>query len=117
MGSILSRPAAARYTLVFHAEPSFVEPVKQAIFAAAGGAGRYPNYSECCYTSAGTGQFRPVGEANPHTGAVGVLERIEELRVEVRCDGEETVRKAVAALKRAHPYEEPSYAVYRLEDF
>lgn len=100
MGALISRPAA-RYTLVFHAEPSFVEPVKQAIFAAASGAGRYPNYSECCYTSAtGTGQFRPVGDANPHTGSVGVLERIEEVRVEVRCDGEETVRKAVEALKR-----------------
>jgi hypothetical protein len=26
------------------------------------------------------------------------------------------VKAAVAALKRAHPYEEPAYAVIRLED-
>ncbi|CCC11012.1 unnamed protein product [Sordaria macrospora k-hell] len=111
----LSCFSPVRYTLVFHAEPQFVDTVKQAVFAA--GAGRYPNYSECCWTANGTGQFRPVGAANPHTGEVGVLEKIEELRVEMLCDSEETARKAVEALKKAHPYEEPSYAVYKLEDF
>ncbi|KAJ4413557.1 hypothetical protein N0V85_003519 [Neurospora sp. IMI 360204] len=116
MGAFVSRASRpARYTLVFHAEPQFVDTVKQAIFAA--GAGRYPNYSECCWTATGTGQFRPVGAANPHTGEVGVLEKIEELRVEMLCDSEQTARKAVEALKKAHPYEEPSYAVYKLEDF
>ncbi|KAK3399757.1 hypothetical protein B0T20DRAFT_391324 [Sordaria brevicollis] len=98
MGALVSRASRpARYTLVFHAEPQFVDTVKQAVFAA--GAGRYPNYSECCWTAIGTGQFRPVGAANPHTGEVGVLEKIEELRVEMMCDSEETARKAVEALK------------------
>lgn len=104
MGALVSRASRpARYTLVFHAEPQFVDTVKQAVFAA--GAGRYPNYSECCWTATGTGQFRPVGAANPHTGAVGVLEKIplEELRVELLCDSEETARKAVEALKRQVP--------------
>lgn len=99
MGAFVSRAAQpARYTLVFHAEPQFVDTVKQAVFAA--GAGRYPNYSECCWTATGTGQFRPIGAANPHTGEVGVLEKIEELRVEMLCDSEETARKAVEALKK-----------------
>ncbi|KAK3484965.1 GTP cyclohydrolase 1 type 2/Nif3 [Neurospora hispaniola] len=120
MGALVSRASRpARYTLVFHAEPQFVDTVKQAVFAA--GAGRYPNYSECCWTATGTGQFRPVGAANPHAGAVGVLEKIEELRVEMLCDSEETARKAWSSANsnpdRAHPYEEPSYAVYKLEDF
>jgi hypothetical protein len=48
----------------------------------------------------GTGQFRPGDAANPHIGTVGTLEHVEEARVETMCVGEETARKAVAALKK-----------------
>ncbi|KAK0620781.1 GTP cyclohydrolase 1 type 2/Nif3 [Immersiella caudata] len=107
-----------RYKLVFHAPLAAVETCKAAIFAA--GAGCYPgkgDYTECCWTTVGTGQFRPGDAANPHIGAVGVLEHVEEARVETLCVGEDVTRKAVEALKKAHPYEEPSYSVVRMEDF
>ncbi|KAK0641892.1 GTP cyclohydrolase 1 type 2/Nif3 [Cercophora newfieldiana] len=107
-----------RYQLVFHAPLSAVDACKAAIFAA--GAGRYPgdgNYTECCWVTVGTGQFRPGAAANPHIGRAGVLERVEEARVETLCVGEEVTRKAVEALKKAHPYEEPSYSVFKMEDF
>ncbi|KAJ4286900.1 hypothetical protein N0V88_007844 [Collariella sp. IMI 366227] len=107
-----------KYKLVFHVPPSALEACKTAIFAA--GAGRYPgagNYTECCFTVLGTGQFRPGDAANPHIGKVGALEHVEEACVSTLCVGEETARNAVAALKKAHPYEEPAYEVYRLEDF
>ncbi|KAL2128991.1 hypothetical protein VTI74DRAFT_8379 [Chaetomium olivicolor] len=110
--------ALTKYKLVFHVPPAALEACKAAIFAA--GAGRYPgpgNYTECCFTVLGTGQFRPGDAANPHIGKVGALEHVEEARVETLCVGEETARKAVAALKKAHPYEEPAYEVYKLEDF
>ena len=74
---------------------------KAAVFAA--GAGRYPgagNYTECCWTVVGKGQFRPGATANPHIGSVGKLEEVEEARVETLCVGEDTVREAVKALKR-----------------
>ncbi|KAL2828081.1 GTP cyclohydrolase 1 type 2/Nif3 [Aspergillus pseudoustus] len=107
-----------KFKLVFHVPPAALETVKTAIFAA--GAGRYPgpgNYTECCWVTSGTGQFRPGDKANPHIGAVGELEKIEELRVETLVVGEGVVRGVVEALKKAHPYEEPSYGVIRLEDF
>ncbi|KAF3481404.1 structural toxin protein RtxA [Arthroderma uncinatum] len=107
-----------RFTLVFNVPAPALEACKSAIFAA--GAGRYPgagNYTECCYTVMGTGQFRPGQSANPHIGSVGALEEVQEARVETLCVGEEVVRKAVAALKAAHPYEEPAYGVFRMEDF
>ncbi|KAK4121472.1 hypothetical protein N657DRAFT_692027 [Parathielavia appendiculata] len=110
--------ALTRYKLVFHVPPSALDACKSAIFAA--GAGRYPgpgNYTECCYTTTGTGQFRPGASANPHIGKVGELETVEEMKVETLCVGEDVARKAVAALKKAHPYEEPAYEVYKLEDF
>ncbi|KAI1505338.1 GTP cyclohydrolase 1 type 2/Nif3 [Biscogniauxia marginata] len=109
--------AAARFKLVFRVPPASLAACKKAIFAA--GAGRYPgpgNYTECCWTSLGTGQFRPGDAANPHIGRVGELEEVPEARVETLCVGEDVIRGAVAALKTAHPYEEPSYEVYRLEN-
>ncbi|KAI1119616.1 GTP cyclohydrolase 1 type 2/Nif3 [Nemania sp. NC0429] len=107
--------ATARFRLVFHVPPSAVAACKSAIFAA--GAGRQGNYSECCFTTAGRGQFRPAAGANPAIGEVGTLEHVDEVCVDTLCVGEETTRRAVEALKSAHPYEEPSYSVYKLEDF
>ena len=89
-----------RFKLIFFVPPSALEACKTAIFAA--GAGRYPspgNYTECCWTSLGTGQFRPGAMANPNIGSVGVLETVEEVRVETLCVGEDVARKAVEALK------------------
>ncbi|OAA55280.1 NGG1p interacting factor 3, NIF3 [Niveomyces insectorum RCEF 264] len=109
-----------KYQLSFFVPPANLEACKAAVFAA--GAGRYPgsgNYTECCWTitHGGLGQFRPGDAANPHIGAAGVLETVEEARVETLCVGEDVARRAVAALKKAHPYEEPAYAVIKLEDF
>lgn len=93
--------AAKRFKLIFFVPPSDMAACKAAIFAA--GAGRYPgpgNYTECCWTSLGTGQFRPGDTANPHIGAVGALESVEEARVETLVVGEDTIRTAVEALKK-----------------
>lgn len=98
MATVVS--AVARYKLVFFVPPSALAACKAAIFAA--GAGRYPglgNYTECCWTSMGTGQFRPGDTANPHIGSVGALEEVQEARVEALCCGEDIARKAVGALK------------------
>ena len=92
--------AAARFKLVFFVPRSALVVCKDAIFAA--GAGRYPgpgNYTECCWTADGTGQFRPGDTANPHIGSVGALEEVQEARVETLCLGEDVARKAVEALK------------------
>ena len=92
--------AAARFKLVFFAPTSAVETCKSAIFAA--GAGHYPGsggYTECAWTSLGTGQFRPGDAANPNIGKVGELEKVEEARVETLCVGNDVTRRAVEALK------------------
>jgi hypothetical protein len=92
--------AAARFKLVFFVPRPALAACKAAIFAA--GAGRYPGgkYTECCWTTTGIGQFRPGDAANPHIGSVGVLEEVQEVRVEAICLGEDVARKAVEAMKR-----------------
>ncbi|KAL1800533.1 hypothetical protein ACET3X_000875 [Alternaria dauci] len=106
-----------KFKLVFFVPPSAANACKAAIFGA--GAGRFPGpagYTECCFTSRGTGQFRPGDAANPHIGKVGELEEVDEYRIEAICMGRDTAVKAVEALKKAHPYEEPAYEVYKMED-
>ncbi|KAF2758401.1 HET-domain-containing protein [Pseudovirgaria hyperparasitica] len=108
-------PHPQKYRLFFHTPPAALEACKAAIFNA--GAGRYPGgkYTECAWAVLGQAQFRPGQAAKPHLGVAGQLERTEEVRVEVVCFGEEVVREAVGALRRAHPYEEPSYGVESIE--
>lgn len=97
----MAKNIAKRFTLVFRVPTSHLEVCKTAIFAA--GAGRYPgsgNYTECCFTVIGTGQFRPGDAANPHIGNPGSIEQVQEARVETLCVGEDVARKAVEALKK-----------------
>lgn len=101
------------YKLCFFVPESHLEPVKQAVFAA--GGGRIGDYEHCCWQVLGQGQFRPGPEASPFIGKPGELEQVAEYRVELVCaDG--LIKGVVAALKQAHPYEEPAYDVWQLAD-
>lgn len=102
------------YKLAFFVPVEEAEPVKEAVFAT--GAGRIGDYEACCFQMPGTGQFRPLAGATPHIGTVGDLERVEELKVELVCE-DGVIREAVAALRAAHPYEEPAFDVWKLEAF
>ena len=100
------------YKLCVYVPASHLEEVKQALFAA--GAGRIGDYDSCCWQVAGQGQFRPLSGADPFVGSHGKIETVEEYKVELVC-GDDVVVAAVAALKQAHPYEEPAYQVWKLE--
>lgn len=89
--------AADRYKLVFFCPPTALPALKTAIFAT--GAGHYPKYSECCFTTPGIGQFRPSANANPNIGTPGELEEVGEVRCEILCTGRDVVGRAVQALK------------------
>lgn len=79
------------------------------------GAGRIGEYSHASFASAGTGQFKPLTGANPTIGEVGRLERVAETRLEMVLP--RPLRAAVvAALRAAHPYEEPAFDVLELAD-
>jgi len=99
------------YKLAFFVPLADAETVKEAVFAT--GAGRIGDYEACCFETRGTGQFRPLKGANPHIGRLGDLERVEELKVELVCE-DHLICEALAALRTAHPYEEPAYHVWRL---
>lgn len=87
------------------------ESVSAALFDA--GAGHMGDYSNCCWSVEGTGQFLPHQGAAPAVGTVGELERVAEQRVEMIAPVR--LRAALsAALRAAHPYEEPAFDVFEL---
>jgi dinuclear metal center YbgI/SA1388 family protein len=86
--------------------------VSDALFAA--GAGRIGEYRECSFRLAGTGTFFGGDAANPTVGQKGRREEVSEWRLEAVCP-EAAVDAVVAAMRRAHSYEEPAYDVYPLQ--
>nr|WP_255771513.1 YqfO family protein [Microbulbifer guangxiensis] len=90
-----------------------MEEVKQALFAA--GAGRIGDYDSCCFQVAGTGQFRPLEGSQPFIGQTGKVEQVAEYRVEMVC-ADALVDGALAAMREAHPYEEPAFDLWKLDD-
>ena len=97
--------------LVVFVPPEALDAVRDAVFAA--GAGRIGDYERCSWFTGGTGTFRPLPGANPAIGEVGEEEQVGELRLETVFP-EEAHEAVVAALRAAHPYEEPAFDVYAL---
>ena len=87
------------------------DAVRQAMFAA--GAGHIGDYSHCSWSVPGTGQFRPNEGATPTIGSVDTVEQVPEDRVEMIAP---TGRRGhvLAALRAAHPYEEPAFDIFAL---
>ncbi|ACH37507.1 dimetal-binding protein YqfO [Citrifermentans bemidjiense Bem] len=69
------------------------------------------NYRDCSYQGEGTGRFTPLPGARPFVGEVGASHAEPESRLEILLV-KERIAAAVAALKGAHPYEEPAYDLY-----
>jgi len=77
------------------------------------GAGTVGDYEGCSWRTTGEGAFTPGPGAHPAVGSVGVPTRVVEDRVEVVLP---RARRSdvVAALRAAHPYEEPAFDVLEL---
>ncbi|MEK3890703.1 Nif3-like dinuclear metal center hexameric protein [Bacillus sp. FSL K6-3431] len=78
------------------------------------GAGAIGEYTECSFSSIGTGRFLPGGNTNPHIGKRGKLEWVKEVKIETVYP-EHIEKKVIAAMLKAHPYEEPAYDLYSLD--
>jgi hypothetical protein len=97
--------------LVVFGPAEALDVVRDALFAA--GAGRIGEYERCSWYTGGTGTFLGGAGTTPTVGERGVEERVPEQRLETVFP-EERLEEVVAALRRAHPYEEPAFDVYPL---
>lgn len=103
--------SAALDQLVTFVPTDHLAPVVDALAAA--GAGAIGDYDRCHFHHGGTGSFRPTTGADPFIGSVDEVAQVPEERLEMVLP--RSVRGPVlAALKSAHPYEEPAYHVLEL---
>jgi dinuclear metal center YbgI/SA1388 family protein len=80
---------------------------------AAAGAGVLGEYARCAWSTTGVGTFEPGPDASPAVGSVGERAVVEEDRVEMVLPRQARER-VLAALRTAHPYEEPAFQVLEL---
>ncbi|KAF3931998.1 hypothetical protein ABW20_dc0103110 [Dactylellina cionopaga] len=103
------------YKLVFFAPVDVAARVKDAIFATGAGTLDGGKYTRCSFQTLGTAQYRAEDGALPTRGRLGKTHVEESVRVEILCHGRKTVKAAVRALLITHPFESPSYEVYKTE--
>jgi hypothetical protein len=97
--------------LIVFVPPDALDAVRNALFAA--GAGRIGAYERCSWYTEGTGTFLGGEGTSPAVGEPLREERVAEMRLETVYPAE-LHDEVIAALRGAHPYEEPAFDVYEL---
>ncbi|MDR0660181.1 MAG: Nif3-like dinuclear metal center hexameric protein [Prevotellaceae bacterium] len=111
--SILSPLPNSLLKLVVFVPNSHEDVVRTALFEV--GAGHIGNYDCCSYNLNGRGTFRAGEGTNPFVGKQGKLHTEEEVRIEAICP-KQIISTVIKALVSSHPYEEPAYDIYPLEN-
>ncbi|MBN9299263.1 MAG: Nif3-like dinuclear metal center hexameric protein [Filimonas sp.] len=111
--SILAPKAGLLMKLYTFVPGAHLEQVKDALFKA--GAGQIGNYSECSFSSGGNGTFKASEGTSPFVGAIGERHTEPEQKLEVIFPAH-LKNSIVAALKKAHPYEEVAYDLVNLSN-
>lgn len=96
--------ADSQILIITTAPEAAVEAVLEAIASAGGGI--IGAYTHCAFTNPGVGRFKPSAEANPHVGTREEINAVDEVRIETFCE-RSRAKAVVAAIRAAHPYEEP----------
>ena len=97
--------------LVVFVPAEALDDVRDALFSAA--AGRIGGYERCSWYTEGISTFRGGEGTEPVVGERGREERVHEVRLETVYPVERH-DAVIAALREAHPYEEPAFDVYEL---
>ena len=99
--------------LVTFVPANHAETVRNALFNA--GAGHIGNYDSCSFNSTGSGTFKAGENTDPFVGEKHKIHFEEEVRTETIYP-KAIEQKIIHALSEAHPYEEPAYDIYPLEN-
>lgn len=99
--------------LVTFVPGAHTEKIKQALFDA--GGGHIGAYSECSFSTGGTGTFRAGEGSQPFVGEKGKRHEEPENRVEVVFPAWLEAR-LLDSLRSAHPYEEVAYDIISLDN-
>jgi len=101
------------YKLIIFVPTGTQDEVRKAICS--NGGGRLGDYSCCTFSSSGKGTFIPGKKTDPYIGETGELSIVDEVRIECIVE-EEYLEGLLKEALKAHPYEEPAYDLYKLEN-
>ena len=110
---VVAPRGALRKLVVFVPEEN-ADEISSALTEA--GAGVIGDYTHCTFRTPGTGTFFGGEGTDPYAGEKGRLERVPELRLETVVPAHAAAR-AAAAIRAAHPYEEPAFDVYPVDGY
>ncbi len=111
--TFLENAPSTQYKLVTFVPEQNVENLLNKLSEA--GAGVIGNYTHCSYQLKGFGTFFGQENTNPAIGEKGKLEKVEEIRLEMIFE-KWNLNKILKTLLTNHPYEEPAYDIYPLEN-
>lgn len=110
---ILSPKKEMLLKLVTFVPVSHAEVVRNALFNA--GAGHIGNYDSCSFNLSGEGSYRANEKAKPFLGEIGEMHFENEIRIETVLPA--YLKMSVTrALRAVHPYEEPAFDFYSLNN-
>lgn len=110
---ILSPQKGMLLKLVTFVPTPYAELVRNALFNA--GAGNIGNYDSCSFNVYGDGTYRAQEGANPFIGTIGETHYENETRIEVILPAFRQLT-ITRALRSVHPYEEPAFDYYPLNN-
>lgn len=99
------------YKLTVFVPIGYENKIREALFDI--GVGLIGDYSNCSFSVRGEGTFRPSEKSHPFKGSRNELETAAESRIEFVIK-KGLLKRSLAALKDAHPYEVPAYDLYNL---
>lgn len=103
---VLSPIKESLVSIVVFVPSTHVEQVADSMHSA--GAGTFAKYDRCSFRAEGSGTFRGNERSTPFIGTPGTVERVQEVRLETIAE-QWNVGKIIAAMLKAHPYEEVAY--------
>ncbi|MDQ5913769.1 MAG: hypothetical protein QG623_388 [Patescibacteria group bacterium] len=106
--------SSSRVKFVVHCPIESGDQIREAIGRA--GGGEIGDYSFCSFTIVGNGRSMGNSSAKPVYGEKGVVSSSPEERVEVTVTRDK-IKSVIEEVLNVHPYDEPTYDVYPLEDF
>jgi len=110
----LENEKANQFKLVVFAPEKYAQKVAGAMYDA--GAGQIGEYNKCGFHISGKGTFEGNKNSNPFIGKVETFETIDETRLETLVDAWK-LNKVISAMFANHPYEEPAYDIYKLDNY
>ena len=102
-----------KYKYVVHCPVEVGDAIRNAIGEA--GGGRIGNYDFCSFTILGTGRSMGNESSDPVYGQKNEISSSEEERIEVTVE-EDIIKDVIRAVLNVHPYDQPTYDIYLLED-